>query len=70
MMSAADVIKKIRMNLYLERSEFAKLLNISTVSIFNYENGKRFPKLKIIKKIQDIATKNGMNYTIDDFLSN
>lgn len=68
MMSAADTIKKIRINLYLERWEFAELLNITTSAVGYYETGKRIPKLSIVKKIQELAKKNGMEFTVEDFL--
>ncbi len=68
-MSAAETIKKIRTNLYLERSEFAELLGITTSAVGYYETGKRIPKLRIIKTMREIAKKNGMEFSIEDFLN-
>jgi transcriptional regulator with XRE-family HTH domain len=70
MMSAADTIKKIRTNLYLERIEFAKIIGVTRASVGYYETGKKIPKLAVIKKIRDLAKNNGMNYTVEDFLEN
>ena len=67
MMSAAETIKSIRKNLYLEVSEFAKLIKVTKAAVYYYESGQRMPKLKVIKELRELAKKNGMNYSIEDF---
>lgn len=68
MMSVGETIKKIRTNLYLEKIEFAELIGVTRTSVGYYESGKRMPKLQIIKKIRELAKKNGMDYSVEDFL--
>jgi len=69
MMSAADTIKKVRMELNLDQQHFADALEITKTAIFNYEKGIRRPKLDIIKKMRDLAKKNGIELSVDDFLN-
>lgn len=67
-MSAAKTIKQLRMGLYLEREEFAKLIGITKGAVFHYETGRRIPKLAIVKKMVDLAKQNGMDLSVNDFL--
>lgn len=67
MMSSAQVVKKIRQSMCMEQEEFAHLLNITKSAICNYECGRRVPRFKIIKKMIEVAKKNGMSVTGDDF---
>ena len=68
-MSAATTIKKIRIQLCLERIEFAQKLGISHSSLCNYETGVRAPKLSVIRKIRELAKENGMDVPVDDFFT-
>ncbi len=65
--SVAKTIKTIRRNLYLEVSEFARLIGVTPQSVYYYEKGQKMPKLKVIKKLLDLAKKNGMDYSLEDF---
>jgi transcriptional regulator with XRE-family HTH domain len=69
MMSSSTIIKKIRLNLCLEQEQFANILGISKSAIYNYEKGHRTPRLRIIKKLREIAKENGMEFSVEDFLN-
>ena len=69
MMSSAQTIKRIRINLCLEQDEFAQKLGITKSAICNYERGLRIPRLSIIRKMRDLAKENGMEFSVDDFLN-
>ena len=69
MMSTAENIKKIRVNLCMTQDEFAKVLQIKQSTIGNYERGKRWPRLSVIKKLRALARENGMDYSVEDFLN-
>ena len=67
-MACAEVVKKIRSTLYLERSEFAALLGISPQAIWQYETGLRRPRLKTIKLLLVQAKNAKIKVSIEDFL--
>lgn len=69
MMSSSQTIKKIRLSLCLDQKEFAEKLELSTSTICGYERGYRTPRLPIIRKLLEIAKKNGMKLSIDDFIN-
>ena len=69
MASSADIIKKIRIHIGLEQGEFAEKLGISKAAVCNYEKGLRTPRFPIIRRMRELAKENGMEYTIEDFLS-
>lgn len=69
MMSAAETIKRVRMNLLLQQEAFAELLDLTKQSISNYETGKRKPKLSVIRKIKELAKEHGIEVSVDDFLN-
>ncbi len=68
--SVAKTIKTIRRNLYLEVSEFARLIGVTPQSVYYYEKGQKMPKLKVIKKLLDLAKKNGMDYSLETTIDN
>jgi DNA-binding XRE family transcriptional regulator len=59
-MSAATIIKEMRITLCMEQEEFANELGISKSSICNYEKGRGVPRLSIIRKIRALAKKHGL----------
>lgn len=67
-MSASEAVKKVRVNCYLTVDEFSKEIGISRHTVYNYERGLRKPKLDTIKKIRELAKKNGLDIPIEDFL--
>ena len=47
-------IKKARLNKGYTQTELAEKLGISTVSVWMWETGKRFPRMTRLKQIADI----------------
>lgn len=47
-------LRAIRTNKDLSQEEAAKLIGISVDTLSNYERGKSFPDIPILKKIEDI----------------
>lgn len=51
---AKVTLKAARVNANLSRTEAAKRLGISVDTLFNWENGKTFPNVPQIEKIQEV----------------
>ena len=68
MMSSADTIKKIRNAMCMQQEEFGHILGVSRQSVLNYENNKRKPKRPIIRILKELAEKNGVEFSLEDFL--
>lgn len=47
-------IKAARVNKNLTQAEAAELLGISTDSLWNYENHRSYPDIRIVKKMVDV----------------
>lgn len=47
-------LKAARVNSKLNQSEAAKMLGVSSKTLWNWENGKSFPNIKMIQKIEKI----------------
>lgn len=67
MMSSSEAVKRIRDALYMQQGEFGELLGVTGQSILNYENGKRKPKRPVVRKLKEIAEKNGIEFSMKDF---
>ena len=52
-MKFKDWLKESRLNAGLTQTALAKELGITYVILNLYENGKRFPKISVLKKIAD-----------------
>lgn len=50
----AITLKSARVNKSLTQAEAAKILGISTETLSNYERGKSFPDVPVIKKMEDL----------------
>ena len=50
----AITIRAARVNKDLTQAEAAKLLGISKDSLWNYENGRSFPNVKVVKKMEEV----------------
>lgn len=50
----AITIRAARVNKGLTQAEAAKLLGISKDSLWNYENGRSFPNVKVVKKMEEV----------------
>lgn len=58
-------LRAARVNKNLSQIEAAKLIGVSTSTIANYEMGRRFPDIPVIKKIEEVY---GVKYNDIDFL--
>lgn len=67
-MSAAYAIKKIRLECGFEVKEMAAILEVNIQTIYQYENGKRYPRPLVVRKLLDIAKKRKIKITADNFL--
>lgn len=47
-------LKAIRINKQLSQEEAAKLIGISADTLSNYERGKSYPDIPILKKIEEV----------------
>ena len=47
-------LKAIRINKQLSQDEAAKLIGISSDTLSNYERGKSFPDIPVLKKIEEV----------------
>lgn len=68
-MTAQESIRNLRLQLLLNKNEFAKQLNVTRGAISNYESGRRVPQYSVLRKIKELATRNGIKITIDDFIN-
>jgi transcriptional regulator with XRE-family HTH domain len=66
-MATAEVIKQLRMALCLEQKELAALIGISASSISHYEAHVRMPKMSTIRKLLELAKKNKIKISVEDF---
>jgi len=55
----AITLKAARVNKNLTQAEAAKLLGISKDSLWNYENGRSYPDVRVIKKMEEVY---GLSY--------
>lgn len=60
-------LKAARVNKNLTQVEAAKLLGISKDSLWNYENGRSFPDVRVIKKMEEVYE---LSYSDINFLPN
>ena len=63
----AITLKAARVNKDLTQAEAAKLLGISKDSLWNYENGRSFPDIRVVKKMVEVY---GISYDNLIFLPN
>lgn len=50
----AITLKAARVNKGLNQAQAAKLLGISKDTLWNYENGRTYPDVPVIKKIEEV----------------
>lgn len=68
MSSNSETIRKIRDSLCMSQIEFGKFIGVTGQTIHYYEHDMRMPRRNIIRKLKDIADKNGIKFTVADFL--
>lgn len=66
-MTISESVIKLRRSLGLEQQELAEILGITHTSISNYENGKRHPRIRIVRKMLELAKKHKIKLTLEDF---
>lgn len=54
-MKFATWVKNLRQNKGLTQSDFAELVGCSLQSIAYYENGSRYPALRVIKRLSELS---------------
>jgi DNA-binding XRE family transcriptional regulator len=67
MMPASVTIKNIRIHLCLGQDEFAEKIGVTKSTVCKYENGDRHPRIKIIRKIKELAEANNIHVKVEDF---
>ena len=62
-------LKALRINKGLGRDEAAKFIGVSPDTLSNYENGKTFPDVPTIKKIEELyETKyDNINFLLNNY---
>lgn len=63
-------IKKIRTNKGLTQKQLAELLNVATITIQNYESGRREPNYDMLSKLSEVLSVPLVELFIDDTSSN
>jgi transcriptional regulator with XRE-family HTH domain len=61
-----NCIKSIRIRLGFNQTEFAELIEKDKTSVSLYESGKRKPGFPTLRKIVDLANKNGIQVSYSD----
>lgn len=68
MMPLAQTVKRIRIELSYDQSEFAKLIGVTQQAISSYEKGLIKPRMKTIRRMKEVADLNKIPVTIEDFI--
>lgn len=55
-----DVLKRIRFELMLTQTQFGEMIGVSKTEVHLYEKGIRKPRLSRVRKIIEVAQRNGM----------
>jgi transcriptional regulator with XRE-family HTH domain len=67
-MKADTIIAKVRRELGINQTEFARLCGIgSTQMVSKYESGRTLPKLEVVMRVIEVARKNNIAITLEDF---
>ena len=62
------VFAKVRKELGINQTEFAKLCGIGSIQMVSqYETGRTLPKLEVVMKVIEVAKENAIDITLDDF---
>lgn len=61
----AITLKAARVNKGLSQIEAAKMLNLAVETLRNYETGKSYPNVAVVKRIEDLY---GVSYSEINFL--
>lgn len=60
----AITLKAARVNVGLTQKQAAELLGITDNALWNYENGRSFPDVRVIKKMEEVykISYNDLNF--------
>ncbi len=62
------VFAKVRKELGINQTEFAKLCGIGSIQMVSqYEAGRTLPKLEVVMRVIEVARKNSIDITLEDF---
>ena len=61
-------ITKVRKHLMLSKVEFAEILGVLRVSLQRWELGQTKPRMKIVRKIKEIANSNNIEVDLSDII--
>lgn len=59
-------IKKLRNQLGLPQTEFAKLLGLNQIRVSQFERGYCYPRYEVLKKMHALIKKNKLNIDLLD----
>ena len=68
-MSIGTAIKEIRIKSLLSQSDFAEEIGVSFSTVNRWENGKAVPNFKTLKRIKDFCTRNGIDFTLEKYIT-
>ena len=60
-----NAFKRARLKLGLTQAELAESLNVSTVTVNKWENGRTFPKPKRLQEVADVL-RTSVNQLLDE----
>lgn len=67
-MAINQAIRSLRMALCMEQRELAEKIGVTKSSMSLYENSKRHPRLRVIRKMLELAKTVNLELTVEDFL--
>jgi DNA-binding transcriptional regulator YiaG len=67
-MKVAEKMKKIRLEIGLIQVEWARAIDIDTSTVCLYEQGKRHPSAKTIRRIVEFAATHGIKVKFADLV--
>ena len=68
-MDIGTAIKEIRIKSLLSQADFAHEIGVSFSTVNRWENGKATPNFKTLKKIREFCSKNGIDFSVDQYIS-
>lgn len=68
-MNCTNIAKKIRLLLQLSQKEMAEVLESSTAAVSHWEKGTRSPRMPTVRRYMELAKKNKMKVSVEEFLN-
>ena len=63
-MTLSEALKLTRQKAFMSQDEFAKAVDVSTLTVTRWENGRCKPNLTAMKKIRQFCQNNGYPFDI------